>query len=266
MHTVFLPGSDPKRPRMMGGRGISSPEGSCTHIHKHYLKKLATLAFCPNISGMLQTLTFCLPMSTISTSPPSLLMSSAAISIILLISPRFSGHADTLWTCTQSARRWKEQNNNRSNNYDCISFNLVKCQIIIGISNSQSRFNKSKFSLFVGGLFVFQTWRSQRKRTALGWFHVVSTSSCFWHTHSNALVRVTSHSGAHFQPTLHQMQTKKCLHNDIQSWFKQNASNRFFFLHHAVTEDGLTCTYRSWCSSTYLKSAARWAMTGAAGI
>lgn len=40
MHTVFLPGSDPKRPRMMGGRGISSPEGSCMSnanvITQHY--------------------------------------------------------------------------------------------------------------------------------------------------------------------------------------------------------------------------------------
>lgn len=34
-------------------------------------------------------------------------MSLAAISIIFLISPRFSGHADTLWTCTHSARRWE---------------------------------------------------------------------------------------------------------------------------------------------------------------
>lgn len=36
MHTVFLPGSDPKRPRTMGGRGISSPEGSCSHKYKNH--------------------------------------------------------------------------------------------------------------------------------------------------------------------------------------------------------------------------------------
>lgn len=34
------------------------------------------------------------------------------------------------------------------------------------------------------------------------------------HTHQLLSKRVTSHSGAHFQPTLHQTQTKKCLHNE----------------------------------------------------
>lgn len=47
--------------------------------------------------------TFCFPISTSSTEPPSCLMSPAATSIILLISPLFSGHADTLWMATHSA-------------------------------------------------------------------------------------------------------------------------------------------------------------------
>lgn len=51
------------------------------------------------------SLTVCFPMSTISTVPPSFSISLAAISIIVLINPRFSGQADTLWTATQSARR-----------------------------------------------------------------------------------------------------------------------------------------------------------------
>lgn len=47
--------------------------------------------------------TFCFPISTSSTDPPSLWTSAAAASVILLISPLFSGHADTLWMATHSA-------------------------------------------------------------------------------------------------------------------------------------------------------------------
>lgn len=121
----------------------------------------------------------------------------------------------------------KNKTPNRSNDYDRISFNLVKCQIIIGVSNSQSRFRKSKFSLF-----VFQTWRVKSEkmdsiRTARYFGKIVISCGVniimhLAHTHQLFSKRVTGHSRAHFQPTLHQMQTKKCLHNDIQSWFKQN--------------------------------------------
>lgn len=82
--------------------------------------QIEMLASFPNILSALPTPTFCFPMSTISTSPPSRLMSSAANCIIFLISPRFSGHADTLWTCTQSARRYTEWNHAKS------QFNLVR--------------------------------------------------------------------------------------------------------------------------------------------
>lgn len=47
--------------------------------------------------------TFCFPISTSSTEPPNCLTSAAATSIILLISPLFSGHADTLWIATHFA-------------------------------------------------------------------------------------------------------------------------------------------------------------------
>lgn len=49
------------------------------------------------------THTFCFPISISSTEPPNCLISAAATSIIFLISPLFSGHADTLWMATHSA-------------------------------------------------------------------------------------------------------------------------------------------------------------------
>lgn len=48
MHTVFLAGSDPKHPRMIGGKGISSPEGSyIDKIRKSYLHHVSKAAWSP---------------------------------------------------------------------------------------------------------------------------------------------------------------------------------------------------------------------------
>lgn len=55
MQTVFFPGSDPKRPKIIGGKGISSPEGSCNHEQK---KKSYTFSYTGVKRNFLSTL-FC---------------------------------------------------------------------------------------------------------------------------------------------------------------------------------------------------------------
>lgn len=53
--------------------------------------------------------TFCFPISISWVVPPSRSISFAATSIMCLISALFSGHADTLWIATHSARRCRQK-------------------------------------------------------------------------------------------------------------------------------------------------------------